>query len=217
MPKPPTLWKTSEAPTDEFERLVRRRGAAMPAGVDEVGRGCLAGPVVAAAVVLPARVALDGLNDSKKLTPEKRRELYPKILQQAHACAVAWVEVREIEAINILQASLKAMRLALEQLSVPVDYVLIDGRDRIPEVNVQQMPIIGGDGRSVSIAAASIIAKVTRDRLMRLYSRRYPGYFFEDNKGYGTQAHRDALQTLGPCPIHRRTFAGVEDYALERL
>ena len=174
-------------------------------GVDEAGRGPLAGPVCAAAVVLPEHLQIPGLTDSKKLTDKKRRELFPIIQEQAIAYGIGLASEQEIDEINILQATYEAMREAVSQLTLPLGHVLADAV-RIPKLTVTQTPIIKGDAKCYSIAAASIIAKVTRDRIMREYDRIYPGYGFSDNKGYGSAAHIETLKKKGPVPIHRRTF-----------
>ena len=178
------------------------------AGVDEVGRGCLAGPVVAAAVVLPPNVEIPALDDSKKLMPEKREELQREILEKAASVGLGQVEAEEIDRDNILQASLKAMRLALEDLRPEPQQVLVDGH-RTPQSPFPEMAVVDGDARSQSIAAASVVAKVFRDRLMVERDRRYPQYGFSRHKGYGTRQHLLALQQHGPCPLHRLTFGPV--------
>jgi len=176
-------------------------------GVDEAGRGPLAGPVCAAAVILPAGLHIPGLDDSKKLTDKRRRELFPIIKEQAIAYGIAFATHEEIDEINILQATYEAMRMAISKLTIRPD-VLLNDAVTIPEVSIPQVPIIKGDAKSKSIAAASIIAKVTRDRLMVEYDEVMPGYDFASNKGYGTKAHIAGLKELGPTPIHRRTFIG---------
>ena len=174
-------------------------------GIDEVGRGPLAGPVVAGAVILPKDCDILYINDSKKLTAAKREELYDEIMQKAVATGVGMVSPARIDEINILQATYEAMRMAIGNLKVQPDLLLNDAVT-IPEVEIPQVPIIKGDAKSVSIAAASIIAKVTRDRLMVEYDKVLPGYDFASNKGYGTKKHIEGLKELGPSPIHRRTF-----------
>jgi ribonuclease HII len=199
------------APTpgmEEFESIARGRGFLAPAGVDEAGRGPLAGPVVAAAVILPPGYSHPGIRDSKKLSPAQRERIFPVIGREASACAVALATPEEIDGINILQASLLAMRRAVEALSSPPDFLLVDGNRRIP-CDISQETLVGGDGRCLSIAAASILAKVTRDRMMEEYDLLYPGYGFSAHKGYPTREHLEAIRRLGPCPIHRRTFRGV--------
>ena len=174
-------------------------------GIDEVGRGPLAGPVVAGAVILPKDNPILYLNDSKKLSEKKRELLYDEIMEHAVATGIGIVGPARIDEINILQATYEAMRMAIANLGVKPDLLLNDAVT-IPEVDIRQVPIIKGDAKSVSIAAASIIAKVTRDRLMVKYDKVLPGYDFASNKGYGTKAHREGLKKLGPTPIHRATF-----------
>lgn len=176
-------------------------------GIDEVGRGPLAGPVVAAAVILPKDQEILYLNDSKKLSEKKREMLYDEIMEKAVAVGIGFASPARIDEINILQATYEAMRMAIGKLSVRPD-VLLNDAVTIPEVEIPQVPIIKGDAKSKSIAAASIIAKVTRDRLMVEYEEVMPGYDFASNKGYGTKAHIAGLKELGPTPIHRRTFIG---------
>ena len=174
-------------------------------GIDEVGRGPLAGPVTACAVILPKDCDILYLDDSKKLSHAKREQLYDIIMDKAVSVGCGMASHTRIDEINILQATYEAMRDAISELSV-VPQVLLNDAVRIPEVSIQQVPIIKGDQKSVSIAAASIVAKVTRDRLMYEYDRQYPEYGFAANKGYGTAEHIAALKKYGPCPIHRRTF-----------
>ena len=176
-------------------------------GIDEVGRGPFAGPVTAAAVILPKDQPILYLNDSKKLSEKKREELYDVILKQAVAVGIGMASPERIDEINILQATYEAMRMAIEELAIKPD-ILLNDAVTIPEVDIPQVPIIKGDAKSVSIAAASIVAKVTRDRLMREYDSVYPGYDFASNKGYGTKAHIEGLKRLGPSAIHRRSFIG---------
>ena len=174
-------------------------------GIDEVGRGPLAGPVVAGAVIFPKDSNILYINDSKKLSEKKREELYDVIMEQAVACAVGYSTPERIDEINILQATYEAMREAVSNLETVPDLLLNDAV-MIPQVNIRQVPIIKGDAKSISIGAASIVAKVTRDRLMIRYDEIYPEYGFASNKGYGAQTHIDALRKYGPCPIHRRSF-----------
>jgi ribonuclease HII len=174
-------------------------------GIDEVGRGPLAGPVVAGAVILPKDCKILYLNDSKKLTPKKREELYDVIMEGAVSVGIGIVDNNRIDEINILQATYEAMRDAVSKLSVTPD-VLLNDAVTIPGLSMKQVPIIKGDAKSVSIAAASIVAKVYRDRLMTELDSQYPGYDFASNKGYGTAAHMEGLRKLGLSPIHRRTF-----------
>ncbi len=186
-----------------YERKYRDRG--MICGIDEAGRGPFAGPVVAGAVILPADSEILYLNDSKKLSAKKREQLYDVIMEQAVAVGIGMAGPARIDEINILQATYEAMRMAIGNLKVRPDLLLNDAVT-IPEVDIEQVAIIGGDAKSVSIAAASIVAKVTRDRLMEEYDSVLPGYSFAQNKGYGTKAHIEALRRLGPSPIHRATF-----------
>jgi ribonuclease HII len=193
-----------------LERSLRARGARHVAGVDEAGRGPLAGPVVAAAVILPPDFSHPEIDDSKRLTASLREELFPVITGAAVAWSVAESCEAEIDAVNILQATLRAMERALAGLAVRPDYVLVDG-PRLPPVLGPCEGVVGGDGRVACIAAASILAKVHRDRLMRGHHGRWPAYGFAANKGYGTAGHLRALAEHGPCPIHRRSFRGVLD------
>ena len=174
-------------------------------GVDEAGRGPLAGPVCAAAVILPKGLVIPGLNDSKKLSDKHRRELFPIIQQEAVSFGIAFASQEEIDEINILQATFLAMRRAMEQLNPQPEFALIDG-NRETDFGVPCKTVIKGDSLSANIAAASVLAKVTRDNWMMEAAEKYPGYGFEIHKGYGTKAHYAALKKLGPCPIHRRTF-----------
>ncbi|MCR5398128.1 MAG: ribonuclease HII [Lachnospiraceae bacterium] len=176
-------------------------------GIDEVGRGPLAGPVVAGAVILPKDCDILYINDSKKLSEKKREELYDVIMERAVATGIGSATPERIDEINILQATYEAMRQAISNLGIVPD-ILLNDAVTIPLVDIRQVPIIKGDAKSISIGAASIIAKVTRDRLMVKYADIYPGYGFESNKGYGSAAHIEALKKLGPCPIHRRSFIG---------
>ena len=174
-------------------------------GVDEAGRGPLAGPVCAAAVILPKGLVIPGLNDSKKLSDKRRRELFPIIQQEAVSFGIAFASQEEIDEINILQATFLAMRRAMEQLNPQPEFALIDG-NRETDFGVPCKTVIKGDSLSANIAAASVLAKVTRDNWMMEAAEKYPGYDFEIHKGYGTKAHYAALEKLGPCPIHRRSF-----------
>ena len=174
-------------------------------GVDEAGRGPLAGPVCAAAVILPKGLVIPGLNDSKKLSDKRRRELFPIIQQEAVSFGIAFASQEEIDEINILQATFLAMRRAMKQLNPQPEFALIDG-NRETDFGVPCRTVIKGDSRSANIAAASVLAKVTRDNWMMEAAEKYPGYGFEIHKGYGTKAHYAALEKLGPCPIHRRSF-----------
>ena len=189
----------------QYERDYEKEG--LICGIDEVGRGPLAGPVVAGAVILPKNCEILYLNDSKQLSAEKREQLYDVILEHAVAVGIGIVSPQRIDEINILQATYEAMRQAIGKLN-PQPAVLLNDAVRIPQVAIQQVPIIKGDAKSVSIAAASIVAKVTRDRMMEQYEEVFPGYGFARNKGYGSKEHIEALQTMGPTAIHRRSFIG---------
>lgn len=210
----PTTPIPPATPDLKLERRAIRNGATLVAGVDEVGRGPLAGPVVVSAVVLNHRKVPAGLNDSKQLTAEEREALYEKIMGSAVAVSVAVAPPSIIEKLNILWASMWAMRQAVLNLPVKVDYVLVDGNTRPKDMLWPTELVIGGDARSVSIAAASIVAKVTRDGIMAQYAREWPGYGWETNQGYPTPAHQRALRELGPTPIHRRSFAPVRQLNL---
>lgn len=187
----------------EYER--KYSGYDAICGIDEAGRGPLAGPVVAGAVILPKDCDILYINDSKQLSAKKREELYDVIMDQAVAAGVGIVSCQRIDEINILNATYEAMRQAIEKLSKKPD-ILLNDAVRIPGVDIMQVPIIKGDAKSISIGAASIIAKVTRDRMMAEYAKLYPQYGFEEHKGYGSAAHIEAIKTYGPCPIHRKTF-----------
>ncbi len=194
-----------------YEDGLYRQGFHRLAGVDEAGRGPLAGPVVAAAVILPPGHGIDGLRDSKLLTAARRRELSLLISARAEAAAVEVVAESVVDEINILRAAHLAMAGAVARLSPPPDYILVDGLP-VPRLTIPQWAIVGGDRHCASIAAASILAKVHRDGLMEEYDRLYPQYGFARNKGYGTSEHRRAIALHGPCPIHRRTFSGVKEH-----
>lgn len=189
----------------EFEKNAINRGYKAICGVDEAGRGPLAGPVCAAAVILPENTIIEGVNDSKKLTEKKREALYDVIKSQALSYCIAYASVEEIEEINILNATMLAMKRAVEGLHVKADYAMIDG-NRLPELNIDGEFVIKGDAKSMSIACASILAKVSRDRLLYKYAEEYPQYLFEKHKGYGTKAHIEAIKEYGPCPYHRLSF-----------
>lgn len=191
-----------------FERRAQKAGYNCVAGVDEAGRGPLAGPVVSAAVVLGENFPAMGIMDSKKLSPKKREHLHGIIMEKALGVCVGFASHHEIDMLNILRASLLSMLRAVNGLSVKPDYLLIDGRFSI-DSPIAQRTIVRGDSLSISIAAASIIAKVTRDRIMADMHRLYPGYGFDRHKGYPTKLHREALATLGPSPVHRYSFKGV--------
>jgi len=197
-----------------LEEAARKNGALRIAGLDEVGRGCLFGPVVAAAVILPKGFRLHGLTDSKMLSEKKRNQLEPEIRANAIAWAIASVDAATIDRINIRQASLLAMRLAVQQLALSPDYLLIDGCDQI-DWPCPQQSVIHGDSTSLSIAAASVIAKVHRDRLLVEFDSQFPGYGLASHKGYSSREHLDALARLGPTPLHRRSFHPIAQSALQ--
>jgi ribonuclease HII len=196
---------------DYFEKMYSRRGYHRIAGVDEVGRGPLAGPVVAAAVILPRDGLREKLFDSKKIPWKKREHLYETILAEAQGIGIGIIGQEEIDHINILQATLKAMAFAIGNLPVPPDFILIDGLQGI-SLSIPQKPIRKGDQLCNSIAAASIVAKVTRDRMMLECHQKYPQYNFAKHKGYGTKDHRRAIEKFGICELHRKTFRGVKEY-----
>ncbi|MDD6284797.1 MAG: ribonuclease HII [Firmicutes bacterium] len=193
-------------PDYTFERAAAAEGFTAVCGVDEAGRGPLAGPVVAAAVILPDGCVIDGLNDSKKLSEKKRELLYETITERATAYGIAEATVEEIERYNILGATFLAMCRAVDALGVAADYALIDGNKVPPQLGIPAESIIKGDARSCSVAAASILAKVTRDRELYQLDKLYPQYGFAKHKGYGTKAHTDAILQYGPCPEHRPSF-----------
>ena len=193
-----------------FEKQARLSGYKMIAGVDEAGRGPLAGPVVSAAVVLSENFDVPGINDSKKLSEKKREALFPVIQTQAVAFGIGIADHEEIDRINILQASLLSMKRAVENLQRTPDYLLIDGKFTI-DTTIDQRSVIKGDALSLSIAAASILAKVTRDRIMADLDVKYPQYGLKRHKGYPTKAHKEAILAHGPCPVHRKSFKGVKD------
>lgn len=188
-----------------FEKEAAQNGYTHICGVDEAGRGPLAGPVCAAAVILPEGCIIEGVNDSKKLTEKKREALFDVIIETAVSCSIAFGTVEEIERDNILAATMNTMRRAVEGLSVKADFAMIDG-NRIPPLDIPARCIVGGDAKSMSIAAASILAKVSRDRLMLKYAEQYPEYAFEKHKGYGTKLHVERILEYGECPIHRPSF-----------
>lgn len=193
-------------PDLSFENEARKKGFIAVCGVDEAGRGPLMGPVCAAAVILPEGVELEGVNDSKKLSEKKREALFEVIKEKAVAWSVAFADVEEIEEVNILNATYLAMNRAIEGLSVPADYALIDG-NRVPkDIKIECETVVKGDAKSLSIAAASILAKVSRDRLVLEYDKEFPEYKFADHKGYGTAAHIEAIKKYGPCKYHRPSF-----------
>lgn len=193
-----------------FELAAMTIGFPLVAGVDEAGRGPLAGPVVAAAVILTTNCANLGIRDSKKLSPKRREALYGEILRHAVTSKIVQIGVPTIDKINIYRASLLAMKMAVEGLDILPNFIYIDGPKRI-ETDIPQLALTDGDARCCSVAAASVLAKVARDRMMREYEEIYPGYGFARHKGYGTAEHMQALRHLGPCPIHRRSFAPVRE------
>jgi ribonuclease HII len=199
-------------PTSVYERKLIGQGFKLIAGVDEVGRGPLAGPIVAAAVILPHKFSLPGLDDSKKLTAKERERLFIEIKKAALSIGVAAVSHKIIDKINIGQANLLVMKLAVEKLQVIPEYLLLDGGHNRVSLRIAQVGISGGDRKCASIAAASIIAKVTRDRMMMAYHEKYPRYGFARHKGYGTAEHLRRLEKYGPCAIHRRSFAPVGSF-----
>ena len=193
-------------PDYEFEKAAALSGFSCICGVDEAGRGPLAGPVCAAAVILPEGAVIEGLDDSKKLTEKKREKLYDIIKQTAVAYSVAYGTLEEIETVNILEATYLAMNRAIEGSTVKPDFALIDG-NRIPRgIKIPCETVVKGDSRSMSVAAASVLAKVTRDRLMLEYDKKYPEYNFKKHKGYGTKEHTELIRQYGPCEIHRLSF-----------
>ena len=193
-----------------YERLAYQEGASFIAGVDEVGRGPLAGPVVAAAVILPKNIEDLGFDDSKKLSASKREEIYRLIQEKAIAIGIGIVDADIIDQVNIYQASRLAMQQAVSELKIQPDYLLIDAMKI--DVNTPQIGIIKGDAKSISIAAASIVAKQVRDQMMREFDELYPGYDFSNNAGYGTPKHLEGLNKKGICLIHRKTFAPIKDF-----
>lgn len=189
----------------KYENEFRNKGYKYICGVDEAGRGPLAGPVCAAAVILPPDTIIEGVNDSKKLSEKKREELFDVVTGTALSYCIAFGSVEEIEEHNILATTMNTMKRAVEGLSMPADFAMIDG-NKLPPLDIPCEYIIKGDANSMSIAAASILAKVSRDRLMLEYANKYPQYGFEKHKGYGTKAHTDAILLYGPSPIHRMSF-----------
>lgn len=189
----------------QFEDALYEQGILTICGVDEAGRGPLAGPVCAAAVILPKGLIIDGVNDSKKLSEKKREALFDVVKKSSVAYSIAFATVEEIEEYNILNATMLAMKRAVEGLEVPADFAYIDG-NRTPQLDIPCEYLIKGDAKSMTVAAASILAKVARDRLMLDYANEYPCYKFEKHKGYGTKVHMDAIREYGPSPIHRPSF-----------
>lgn len=199
-----------------FEAQARKYGFEAVAGIDEAGRGPLAGPVVAAAVILPADFTMPGLTDSKKLTARQRDAFYPQIRQLSRSVGVGVASAEEIDRLNILQATLLAMQRAVARLACAADYLLVDGITPLP-TSLPQKTLKQGDSRSLSIAAASVVAKVVRDRIMQSAESQFPGYGFGAHKGYGTLQHRRAIAELGPVKLHRKSFAGVREYLEDSL
>lgn len=191
----------------EFEEKAYEKGYTSVCGVDEAGRGPLAGPVCAAAVILPKGKCIEGVNDSKKLSEKKREALFEVIKTEALSYSIAFATVEEIEEMNILNATMLAMKRAVEGLPQKADFAMIDG-NRLPELLIDREFIVKGDAKSMSIACASILAKVSRDRLLYEYAKEYPQYHFDKHKGYGTKLHVEALREFGPCPYHRMSFLG---------
>ena len=188
-----------------YEKEALAQGFSYICGVDEAGRGPLAGPVYAAAVILPLDLKIEGLNDSKKISEKKREQLFPIIKEKSIAYSIAFATEKEIDELNILNATFLAMKRAVNGLKIKPDYALIDG-NRLPKLNIESQSIIKGDSLSASIAAASILAKISRDRFMMELSKDYPQYEFQKHKGYGTKLHRDLLKKYGPSLVHRKTF-----------
>jgi len=207
----PDLFAPVPAGMFGFEKHYWDRGYKTIAGVDEAGRGPLAGPVMAAAVILTPEFDISGIDDSKKLSEKAREALYERITAKAKTWAVALVDAGEIDRINILQSTKKAMVKAIHSLKAQPDYVLVDGNQRL-KIDLRQQTIVGGDGKSASIAAASILAKVARDRLMARYHEKWPEYDFLAHKGYATKKHMEAIKKYGPCPMHRMTFNKVKEF-----
>ncbi|HET7153090.1 MAG TPA: ribonuclease HII [Candidatus Kapabacteria bacterium] len=205
MKKPAVIY----SPHQHREQELWKQGCTHVAGIDEAGRGPLAGPVVAAAVIFPPGTSIQGLNDSKKLSHEQRESLFPKIYAEALAIGIGIIHADIIDDINILNATFRAMEQAVDMLDVSPQHLLVDGNRFYPSTT-PYTTIVAGDTLCYSIAAASIIAKVTRDRMMHEFDEQYPGYGFARHKGYGTRAHYDALRELGMCPIHRRSFVHLE-------
>lgn len=205
------LFPEEEIDTLFFERAAHQRGYQSVAGIDEAGRGPLAGPVVSAAVILPSEFNLPGLTDSKRLTARQRESLYPLIRSQAVAVGIGLASAADVDHYNVLQATLRSMQQAVTRLNCGADYLLIDGISRI-QTSLPQETLKKGDSRSISISAASVIAKVVRDRIMLAYDKHYPEYGFAGHKGYGSAAHMQAIARCGPSPLHRKTFRGVKEY-----
>ncbi len=200
----------------EYEEALYDQGNQLICGVDEAGRGPLAGPVVVAACILPPFLRIEGINDSKQLTAKKREELFKIIVKNAVAYQIVFVSEADVDLLNIYQATKKGMLEAIRGLDVTPDHVLIDAMP-LGELKIPHTSIIHGDARCASVAAASILAKVTRDEFMEKMDVKYPNYGFKKNKGYGTKAHMEALEKYGPCPIHRKTYAPVSKYFSRQL
>ncbi|MEA1981050.1 MAG: ribonuclease HII [candidate division Zixibacteria bacterium] len=196
---------------NQIEEMLRNKGCQFICGVDEVGRGPLAGPVVAAAVILSEDLELDGLDDSKKLSPVRRNKIFEQIINSDTNCAIGIIDNESIDKINILKASLMAMRKAVMDLKNAPDFVIVDGTFPIPKLDYPQFAVVKGDSRCRSIAAASVVAKVTRDRIMEKYDAMYPGFSFSKHKGYPTAEHIEELRREGPCDIHRKSFKPVAE------
>ncbi len=205
------LTDISDFSYNQIEEMLRNKGCQFICGVDEVGRGPLAGPVVAAAVILPEDLELDGLDDSKKLSPIRRNKIFEQIINSDTICAVGIIDNESIDKINILKASLMAMRKAVMDLKKAPDFVIVDGTFPIPKLEYPQFAVVKGDSRCCSIAAASVVAKVTRDRIMEKYDAMYPGFSFSKHKGYPTAEHMEELRREGPCEIHRKSFKPVAE------
>ena len=195
-------------PDFELEEAARKRGFKFICGVDEAGRGPLAGPVCAAAVIFPETCIIDGINDSKKLSERKREALFDVITEKAVSYCIAYGTLQEIEEFNILEATFLAMKRAVEGLKIPVDFAIIDGNRTPKNFEIPCQTVVKGDSKSISVAAASILAKVSRDRLMLEYDRQYPQYGFKKHKGYGTKEHTEKIREFGPSEIHRLSFLG---------
>lgn len=213
MPARIKIYRPGEIASDyaALEENLIKRGFRKIAGVDEAGRGPLAGPVVAAAVILPVKCKIKGICDSKKLNLRRREELFEEIVDSEAITAVGIMSHEEIDRFNILRASLMAMRKALLNLQQKPSFILVDGNQMIPKIEIPQMPVIGGDAVCQSVSAASIIAKVTRDRIMDKYQEMYPQYTFHEHRGYSTPRHLEELKKFGPTEIHRKTFRPVEE------
>ena len=206
-----SLFPEEEIDTFFFEKAAHVRGYRYVAGIDEAGRGPLAGPVVAAAVILPSEFDLPGLTDSKRLSARQREILYPMIRSQAVAVGIGLASAGDVDRYNILQSTLRSMQQAVSRINCEVDYLLVDGISRIP-TDIPQKTLKKGDSRSLSISAASVVAKVVRDRIMCAYDKHYPEYGFAGHKGYGSAGHLQAIARCGPSPLHRKTFRGVKEH-----